>query len=320
MRRLYVAVLAIGLLCPPIVPLSAQQDDTTIGKSLKVDVELVLINASVTDARSRAVTDLEQGQFRIWEDKIEQKVEYFSSEDVPASIGIIFDVSGSMGGNLPAAKQAASKFLNTGNLQDEYFLIEFSDLPKITQGFTARVSNIETRLTGTFAGGSTALFDAIYVGLKKVATGMHSKKALILITDGEDNSSRYTFSELKEFVREQDVQVYSIALLSTFSSLGNSLGLRPRVAEISEVTGGQAYFPKSVRELEGICARIAVDMKNQYVIGYRSTNQVKDGGWRKVQLKVSPKEGQARLSVRSRTGYYAAAAGFVPAGREASTR
>jgi len=298
-----IRTLAIVLLAPVMLALTPQQEGSV--KTVQVDVDLVMVNVSVTDPHGRPVTGLEQGQFRIWEDKIEQKIEHFSSEEVPASIGIIFDASGSMSDKLPEAKAAAVTFLNEGNLQDEHFLIEFSNRPMTPFGFTKSVSSLEKRLASTAAHGSTSLYDAVYVGLKKVITGIHSKRGLLLITDGGDTTSRYTFSDLAEFAKEQDVQVYLIDILGGLDSVGYSLGVRPRIAELSELTGGRAYFAKSVRELKGISSKIAADLKSQYIIGFLSTNRVRDGRWRTLQVRVNPAEGLPRLSVRARTGYYA---------------
>ena len=282
-------------------------DNALVNQTLKVDVELVTLNASVTDSQSRYVTGLGQEHFHIWEDKVEQKIEYLSSEDVPLSVGIIFDVSGSMNDKLSKARDAAVTFLKLGNLDDEYFLIEFSDRPKVVQDFTTDISNLQSRLVFTPAKGMTSLYDAVYLGLEKLKEGTNPRKALLLITDGEDNRSRYTFSDVKEFVKEQDVQVYSIGILGGFDSAGYSVSGRSLLEELSVKTGGLAFFPDSVDQLEDICTKIAVELKNQYVIGYRSSNLAKDGRWRKLQLKITSPKGLPRLSVRAKNGYYAAA-------------
>jgi Ca-activated chloride channel family protein len=304
-------LIGIGILTPLMLVFAQERDGPRVNSTVRVDVELVMVNVSVVDSEGQPVTGLKQEQFRVWEDKIEQNTEYFSSEEAPVSVGLIFDISGSMSGKLSEARGAALTFLKTGNLQDEHFLIEFSDRAQVTQGFTGDVSNIQRRLASTSAKGSTALFDAVYLGLRKVTTGMHAKKALLVITDGRDNRSRYTYTDLKEFAREQDVQVYSIGIMDGLSTIGYVLGMRPRIADLSEMTGARAFFPTSVNELREICAQIALELKNQYVIGYRSTNRVDDGRWRKLQVKVDQKEGLPRLTVRSRTGYYATLKGAL---------
>jgi Ca-activated chloride channel family protein len=277
-------------------------------QTLKVDVDLVLVNATVTDSQNRYITGLEREHFQIWEDKVEQEISYFSAEDVPLSLGIIFDVSGSMKEKLSVARDAAVTFLKTGNPDDEYFLVEFSNRPQLAQDFTTDISRLQNRLIFMPAEGMTALYDAVYLGLEKLGEGTNTKKALLLITDGEDNRSRYTFSNVKEFVKEQDVQIYSIGIVSDWSSQLNTGRMgRALIDELTELTGGRAFFPNSVYELEDICHKIGLELKNQYVVGYSSTNQAKDGKWRKLQMKIEPPRGVPRLNVRSKSGYYAPA-------------
>jgi Ca-activated chloride channel family protein len=273
---------------------------------LKVDVDLVLVNASVTDSLNRYVTSLEAQHFQIWEDKVEQKIEYFSSEDVPISIGIIFDVSGSMKDKIKTAQLAAGTFLKSGNPEDEHFLIEFANRPEVASDFTTDITKLQSKLIMTPAKGMTAMYDAVYLGLEKLKEGSNPKKALLLITDGEDNRSRYTFQNVKEFVKEQDVQIYGIGIVDDWNSqLGAGKTGRAMIEELADLTGGRAFFPDSVYELEDICTKIAVELKNQYVIGYHSTNEAKDGKWRKIRIKVNPPKGIPRLNVRAKQGYYA---------------
>ena len=275
-------------------------------QTLKVDVDLVLVNATVTDSLNRYVSGLGQEHFQIWEDKLEQKIAYFSSEDVAISIGVIFDVSGSMKDKITTARDAAVTFLKTGNPEDEFFLVEFANRPEVASDFTTDVSKLQSKLIFTPAKGMTAMYDAVYVGLEKLKAGSNPKKALLLITDGEDNRSRYTFQNVKEFVKEQDVQIYAIGIVDQWNSqLGAGHTGRGMIEELSDLTGGRSFFPDSVYELEDICTKIAVELKNQYVIGYHSTNAAKDGKWRKLRLKINPPKGIQHLNVRSKSGYYA---------------
>jgi Ca-activated chloride channel family protein len=294
----------------PYLAQSQQSSDapqSSGSQTLKVDVDLVQVSATVTNARNQYVTGLEKEHFQIWEDKIQQEIVYFSAEDVPISLGIIFDVSGSMKDKLSIARDAAVTFLKSGNPDDEYFLVEFADRPEVAQDFTTDISRLQNHLIFTPAKGMTALYDSVYLGLEKLKEGSNPKKALLLITDGEDNRSRYTFSNVKEFVKEQDVQIYSIGIVSDFSSqLGSGRIGRGLIEELSELTGGRSFFPDSVYELEDICTKIAIELKNQYVIGYNSTNQAKDGKWRKLSMKIDPPKGLPRLNVRYKSGYYAA--------------
>jgi Ca-activated chloride channel family protein len=284
----------------------ANSADKGQNQTLKVDVDLVLVNATVTDPLNRYVSGLESEHFQIWEDKIEQKIAYFSSEDVALSLGMIFDVSGSMKDKISTARDAAVTFLKTGNPEDEYFLVEFANRPEVASDFTTDISKLQSKIIFTPAKGMTAMYDAVYVGLEKLKTGNNPKKALLLITDGEDNRSRYTFQNVKDFVKEQDVQIYAIGITDEWNSqLSAGRTGRAMLEELADLTGGRAFFPDSVYELEDICTKIAIELKNQYVIGYHSTNPAKDGKWRKLRLKVNPPKGIQHLNVKSKAGYYA---------------
>ncbi|HEY2381669.1 MAG TPA: VWA domain-containing protein [Terriglobia bacterium] len=259
-------------------------------QNLKVDVDLVQVNATVTDSEGRYVVGLEKKDFHIWEDKVEQQVEYLSTEDAPISVGMILDHSASMGVSLAYAHQAALTFLRTSNADDEYFLVVFSDKPHVDVDLTKDISKLQERIIYLPAKGSTALFDAVYLGMEKIRKASYPKRALIVITDGGENHSRYTFSNLRDLAKEQNVQIFSIG----------AWGL---INNIVEMTGGYAFHGAG---LEDICEKIAVELKNEYVIGYRSTNQAKDGRWRKVQLKIDTPRGLSKLNIRGKTGYYAA--------------
>ena len=264
----------------------------TAQKTLKVDIDLVMMSVAVTDSANRLVTDLKADRFQLFEDKVEQKIQYFSSESAPVSLGIVFDISHSMQKKLDFARDAAVKFLETGTPEDEYFLVEFSNRAKVAEGFTTDISRLRDRLSFAPAAGSTALYDAVYLGLAQLKRGQHPKKALLLITDGEDNHSRYSRGDIREFVREADAQIYVI-------DLGRAL-----IGELAEMTGGHSYRT-SVADLEDTCEKIALALKSQYVIGYESTNSNKDGKFRKVRVRVTPPAGMTKLSVRSREGYFA---------------
>jgi len=228
-------------------------------QSLKVDVDLVLVNATVTDPLNRYVTSLEASHFQVTEDKVEQKIEYFSSEEVPISIGIIFDVSGSMKDKIATARQAANTFLKSGNPEDEYFIVEFANRPELMADFTTDISKLQSKLILTQAKGQTAMYDSVYLGLEKLKEGTNPKKALLLITDGEDNRSRYTFQQVKEFVKEQDVQIYGIGITDDWNSqLAQGKTGRAMIEELTDLTGGRSFFPDSVYDLEDICTKISV--------------------------------------------------------------
>jgi Ca-activated chloride channel homolog len=274
--------------------------------SLKVDVGLVLVNATVTDMNHRIVTGLEQEHFQVYEDKIEQKISHFSSEDVPVSIGLLFDVSRSMSDKLARSKDAAVAFLKTSNPDDEFFLLTFADRPKCEEEFTSDIAEIQNRLVYKNSKGCTTLYDSIYLALEKMKQGQNPKKAILIITDGEDTCSRYSMVNVRNAIKEADVQIFALGIVSSFySDLASGRTGRSVLEELSEITGGKAYFPNSVYELEDICTKIAIELKSQYILGYSSTNPVKDGRWRKIKVKLDPPKGLPPLFVRSKTGYYA---------------
>lgn len=261
-------------------------------KSLKIDVDLVMVNVAVRDANNRAVTDLKVENFQLFEDKVEQQIRYFSSEAAPVSLGIVFDMSRSMEKKLAFARDAAVKFLQSGTPDDEYFLVEFSSRAKLAEGFTTDINRLRDKLSLVPAQGNTALYDGVYLGLTQLKRGQNPRKALLLITDGEDNHSRYSRGDIRQFVRESDAQIYVI-------DMGRAL-----VGELADMTGGHSYRA-SPSDLEETCEKIALDLKSQYVIGYASSNTNKDGKFRKLRVKVTPPAGLGRLAARSRDGYYA---------------
>ena len=261
-------------------------------KSIKIDVDLVMVNVTVIDGGNKLITDLPRENFQLFEDKIEQEIRYFSSEAAPLSLGIVFDISHSMQNKIQLAREAAARFLETGTPEDEYLLVEFANRAELTENFTTDINKLRDRLALRPAKGATALYDAVYLGLAKVRAGQNPKKALLLITDGEDNHSRYSLGDIREFVRESDVQIYIIDLGRSF------------VSELAEMTGGHSYRG-SVDDLEDICTKIALELKSQYVLGYASTNPVKDGKFRKLRVRVTPPTGMLKLNVRTRDGYFA---------------
>ena len=277
---------------------SPQKADSTI----KVDVDLTLVNVTVSDHRNRRITDLQAEHFQLWEDKIEQQISYFSSEEMPVSLGILLDVSGSMGDKISAARNAVATFLKSGNPEDQYFLIEFSNRPSLAQDFTTDISRLQNRVIFTRTKGMTAMYDAAYMGLEKLSERNDPKKAILLITDGEDNHSRYSAANIKEYLKEQDVQIFAIGITS---EIGQGRSGRVVIEELTGISGGSSFFPNSIYDLEDICTKIAIELRNQYVLGYRSTNANKDGKWRKIRVKVNPPPGSPKLSVHARSGYYA---------------
>lgn len=265
----------------------------------RVDVDTVVVRISVTDPLNRYVIGLDREHFQLFEGDIEQTITHFSNDDSPVSVGIILDTSGSMGDNLMSARNSVLRFLEQGDPEDEYFLVTFNDRTLLMQDFTHRSENIQGDLSVVGAKGRTALYDAMYLGLEKTRGARHEKKALIVITDGEDNSSRYTFSEVKDFVKESDVQIY---VIGERGEVGYGRGI---IAEIVRLTGGRAFFPNNFKQLDYFCDLIHTELRNQYVVGYTPTDRTSDGKWRKIKVRLDPPEGLPKLNLRAKEGYFA---------------
>jgi len=277
----------------------------TTDRSFKVDVNLVLVPVTVTDPMNRLVTGLERENFVLAEANQGQQIRSFSSEDAPLSLGVIFDLSGSMGNKLEKSKQAVVEFFKTANPDDEFFMIGFSDKPELLADFTNSIEEIQSRLVFANAKGRTALLDAIYMGMKKMKSAHHEKKALLIISDGGDNRSRYTDSEIKALVKEADVQVYAIGLFDNSAATPEERYGPYLLNEVSDVTGGRMFRVDDVNELADVATKIGVELRNQYVIGYRPTNAARDGKWRKIKVKLNAPKGLPPLTVHAKTGYYA---------------
>ena len=276
--------------------------------NIRVDTNLVLIPVTVTDPLNRFVTGLEQDSFKVFEDKIEQKIVSFGSEDAALSVCIVFDTSGSMGPKLEKSRQAVSEFFKTANPEDEACLVEFSDRPELATPFTHNLEEIQNRLTFTQSKGRTALLDGIYLALHTMKKAHNPRKALIVISDGGDNSSRYTESEIKNLVKEADVQIYAIGIYEPASSRGRSpedLSGPGLLTDISEPTGGRHFLVENLNELPDVAAKIGIELRNQYVLGYSPSNQGRDGKYRKVNVKLVQPRGLPPLHAFWRTGYYA---------------
>lgn len=278
---------------------STSAEKNTVAARFRVDVDTVVVRVTVTDPLNRYVLGLERGHFRIFEDKVEQTVTHFSNDTAPVSVGVILDISGSMGDNILSARSSVIRFLRQGDREDEYFLVTFNDQSVLVQDFTSRSENIQNQVSIANPKGRTALYDAVYLGLEKIRDAGNEKKALIVITDGEDNSSRYTFSELKDFVKESDVQIY---VIGEKGEIGYGRGI---IAEIVRLTGGRAFFPNNFKLLDYFCDLIHTELRNQYLIGYSSTDRNFNGKWRKLRVRIKPPEGMPKLSIRAREGYFA---------------
>jgi Ca-activated chloride channel homolog len=301
-------VLVIAVLGGAHRTLAQDPDDAKqLGAHFNVDSTLVLIPANVTDSLNRFVLGLKRENFHLFEDGVEQKIGHFSGEDTPLSIGLVFDISGSMDTKLQLSRDAAIQFLKTMNPQDETFLVEFGDKAELVSGFTNNAQSIEDKLKALQPGGLTALLDGVEMALHEMKNAKNPRKALVIISDGGDNHSHYTAKEIESLVREADVQIYAMGVFDTFF-----VGLSPEeisgpklLSEIAEQTGGRAFAASDANDLPSVAARIGIELRNQYVLAYSPSNQEKDGKYRKVEVKIDQPKGLPPLKVRWRTGYYA---------------
>jgi Ca-activated chloride channel homolog len=273
--------------------------------------DLVLIPVTVTDTLSRFVLGLQKEDFRLSEDGVEQNVALFSGEDAPLSIGVLFDESGSMDYKLRTSRDAAAQLLNTLTKDDEAFLVEFADLAKVSIGFTGHTEEIRSALKNVQAGGLTAMLDAIDIGLLEMKKAKNSRKAIVIVSDGGDNRSHYTAAQIESLVREADVQIYAMGVFEPVFSFG----LTPEevsgprlLSEIAAQTGGRAFAAAVAGDMPSVATRIAIELRNQYVLGYYPKNKARDGKYRNVKVQVSQPPGLGSpLKVHWRLGYYAPA-------------
>ena len=276
--------------------------------NIRVDTTLVQINVTVTTPLNQVVTGMEKEHFRLFEDKIEQEVLTFSTEEAPLSIGLVFDVSGSMGSKLHKARQAAAQFFRTANPEDEFYLVQFNERPELVIPFTTDTDEIQNRLTFTQAKGRTALLDGVYLAMDEMKKGTNPRKALLILSDGGDNSSRYTESEIKNRVRESDVQIYAIGIYEPLAGRGRNaeeLVGPSLLTELAEQTGGRQFPVENINDLPDIAAKIGIELRSQYLLGYSPTNKLKNGKYRRVEVKLVQPRGLPPLRAYFRTGYYA---------------
>jgi len=276
-------------------------------RPVKIKTDLVTLTLTVTDLYGRYVSGLNKNAFTIIDNNQEQEIQFFSDSDAPVSVGILFDVSGSMGGDkVIKAQKALSRFIATSHPSDEYFLIGFNSRAQLLLDRTRDGDAVLRKLTMVKPQKDTALYDAVYLGVERVTRGSHQKRALLIISDGQDNASRYNFGEVRRLMKETDVVTYAIGIMDGGDSV-SALGLQGQayLDEISAVTGGTAFYPRTDVEMDEIFERIALELRHQYSIGYTPKDFQPDGKWRKVKVKVKPPRGLPRLTVRGRDGYYA---------------
>lgn len=269
---------------------------------VRVSVDLVLVPVTVLDQMNRPVLGLTKDDFALLEGDTSRDIRYFSAEDAPLSIGVLLDVSGSMTEKIDLARAALGEFFENGNPADDYFVITFSDSPKVLADTSTSIPTIRAKLADVNPVGQTALVDAIYMGVDKLRSARYQRKALLIISDGGDNHSRFTAGEVKNMVMESDVQIYGIGIYGTIFRSPEEWSGKRLLTQITEATGGHALTVKNSRELPDAARAISTELRNQYVLGYApSAGQV--SGWRKIKVKVAPRDRASPLQLHWRKGY-----------------
>ncbi len=273
-------------------------------------MDLVVLHVTVADPNGQFVTDLKQGNFKVYEQSIEQKLSFFSRDDIPVTMGLVIDNSGSMREKREQVNAAAMTFVRTSNPQDEAFVVNFNDEYYLdTDGdFTSDQANLHDAIARIDTRGSTALYDAVIGSLAHLKKGHKDKRVLLLVTDGEDTASEKTFEDAIKASEESNATIYAIGVYSEDDLEHDKKSVRRSkkvLAQLAEATGGQAYFPDKLDQVTPICEQVAKEIRNQYTLGYYPANTTRDGTFRPVLVKVIPPSGRGKLSVRTRTGYYA---------------
>jgi Ca-activated chloride channel family protein len=330
-KRVWLAVVAVA--CLSMVGLAAQAQESLLGDvhtaapprpkppedtrseeekaadkqlaPMRVAVNLVLVPVTVTDPADRLVTGLEKDNFQLFDNNAPQTIKSFATEDAPLSIGLVLDLSGSMQSKFVRARKALTEFLRTCNPQDEFFVVGFNDRPAVIVDYTSDVEDVEARMVMLRPENRTALIDAMYLGVNHLKSAKYDRRALLVISDGGDNRSRYTEGELKRLVRESQVQIYSIGIFDAYAPTEEEINGPMLLKDISEATGGRLFKVLDVNDLSDIAQRISEELRNEYVLGYTPTDKKRDGTWRKLKVRLVPPPGLPLLDVHSREGYYA---------------
>jgi VWFA-related protein len=291
---------------PPPLPPGQDVNAGKQGSSIKVDVNLVVLHTTVLDDRQRFADGLKSENFRIFEDKVEQKLSVFKREDVPVSMGLVIDNSGSMRDKRPRVNEAAITLVQASNPSDEAFVVNFNDdfYLDLDKDFTNSIPELKEALERIDSRGSTALYDAIIGSLDHLKKASKDKRVLLIVTDGEDNTSHNSLEKTIREVQKTDTVIYAIGLLSQ-ESKKNAKRAKKALEQIAAASGGVSYFPEDVQDVHHICEQVAHDIRNQYILAYYPTNTRRDGTFRAVTVEVIPPRGRGKLVARTRNGYYA---------------
>lgn len=318
LRMLLSLMLVAGAVAPAIMATGQEpapgsqvkqrgQHDWRESSAIRLETDLVSLTVSVTDRSGRAIMGLKMEDFKVYENGIEQPISFFGSEDVPASWGLVLDRSGSMMEMMRDVYQAAIHVIDEGTEQDEMFVVTFNDRVEVACDFTSERHKLENSILGLRANGETALYDAVAFALDHIRRGKHQKKVLVLITDGQDNSSQLKFRELIEMAEERDVLIYTVGMFESMDMRSlrmRGIDARSELEKLAEVTGAFAHFPTDIEKCRATMKAIALEVGHQYSLGYYPTNTGRDGKWRKIRVAVNQKTSESSYAARTRRGYY----------------
>jgi len=286
-------------------PLAPHKPEPAPG-SIQIDVDMVLVNVSVTDSYGHPVANLEKKDFRIFEDNQEQEIMTFSREDVPISIGVIFDTSGSMSDKMEASRRAAAQFLKSSNPNDEFFLVSFNNRARLESIFISDIELLRQRMASLKPEGRTALLDAIDLGVAQMKNARNDRHVLLVISDGGDNHSRHNESEIRSLLQESDCQLYALGIFDAddMRRTAEERNGPSLLSELAEMTGGHLFPVAGLSELVDLSRKIGMELRTQYVLGYKPSDIRHDGRWRRIKVSLKPSNDQPPLTARSRSGYY----------------
>jgi len=276
---------------------------SVVAKPIHVTVDLVEVPVVVTDAMNRSITGLMKSNFALYEDSKPQEIRYFMAEEVPISIAVLFDVSKSMADKVETERAALHQFFDNANPADEYFAVSFSDKPRLLDGPTQAIDEVEQKLMSIQPGGSTSMLDAVYMAESLLRSARYQRKAIVIFSDGGDNASRYTLHDVKRLVAESDVQIYAIGLFETFffNTIEEKLG-KKWLSEITDRTGGRTLAVENRSKVPEAAAAVSRELRAEYLLGYKPTSF--DGKWRKIKVRVISPTGDERLQAYYKRGYY----------------
>ncbi len=274
---------------------------------LRANVDLVLVNVTVVDLAGRVVTGLESTNFAVLDDKNLQVIRYLSNEDEPISLVVVLDASASMASKIQEARKALTELIDESNPQDDFGLIIVGDKPMVALHFGDSMSEIQGAVDLLQPESATALWDSMYLGIRELRNSRYRRKAMVVISDGGDNHSRYTESELKSLLEEADVEVYAIGMFDRYATRLEEKKGPLQLDEVTSITGGRVFSVHDSVELSRAVTQISHELRHQYVLGYYPSNRIRDGKWRKLKIRCTKSASPEKLRLYAKKGYYAPA-------------